>query len=52
MLSRPRIRCPLCHRAVGPQRRLEDHLVERHTERELAKRLVAEYEVIVGGDVS
>ena len=51
MLSRPPVQCPLCHR-VDRQRRLEDHLVERHTARELATTIVAEHEVLVGGDVS
>ncbi|WP_255191177.1 hypothetical protein [Natronobeatus ordinarius] len=52
MVSRPPVQCPLCHSVVSPKRCLEDHLVEKHTGRELAKSIVAEYEVIVGGDPS
>lgn len=52
MISRPPVQCPLCHCSVDPKRRLEDHLVNEHTGRELAKSIVAEYEVIVGSDAS
>lgn len=52
MATRSRIECPICHDEVAPGRRLEDHLVDDHTKRKLAKFVAAEVEAFEEEDVS
>ena len=44
MASRPPVQCPLCSGEIPPEKRLEDHLVEEHSKRELAEDIVTSYE--------
>ncbi|WP_171908124.1 hypothetical protein [Natrialba sp. SSL1] len=51
MASRAPIECPLCRES--PQEvRLEDHLVESHTKRKLARYVVSETTARTEGDIS
>ncbi|WP_176393161.1 hypothetical protein [Natronolimnobius baerhuensis] len=44
------ILCPVCNEEMGLEEDLEHHLVYEHKPRELAKRLVAEWEAEELGD--
>lgn len=52
MATRSPIECPFCREEMGPDEVLEDHLVENHRKRKLAKFVVAELEALNGEDVS
>ncbi|WP_265111734.1 hypothetical protein [Halosolutus halophilus] len=46
MATRPPLECPVCHDGIGPGQCLEDHLLESHTKRILARFVVAETNVL------
>ncbi|MEY7847596.1 hypothetical protein AB7C87_00110 [Natrarchaeobius sp. A-rgal3] len=52
MATKAPLECPLCRRVVEPTRTLEDHLLVRHSKRELARFVVSENETLTYGDVS
>lgn len=52
MATRPLPECPLCHAGIGHGRGLEDHLIEDHTKRSLAKFAVAEAGALEEEDIS
>ncbi|MFC4542034.1 hypothetical protein ACFO5R_08855 [Halosolutus amylolyticus] len=46
MATRPPPECPVCHDGLDPGRCLEEHLLESHTKRTLARFVVAETTVL------
>ncbi|SEH14686.1 hypothetical protein SAMN04487967_1719 [Natronorubrum sediminis] len=50
MATKSPVYCRLCDQAMGPENTLEQHLVHTHEQRELAKRLVSEWEAEELGD--
>ena len=52
MASKPPIQCPLCTVEITKGKRLEDHLVDQHTKRELAKDVVTSYEGLEESELS
>lgn len=44
MSSRSPIWCPICKEAMGPDQRLQTHLIHDHEPGELASLIVAEWE--------
>lgn len=46
------VECPLCHTELEGDGTLEDHLVDAHTKRRLARFVVAETEALHARDVS
>ncbi|WP_200840327.1 hypothetical protein [Natrialba sp. INN-245] len=52
MASKTPVECPLCRRVVEPTLTLENHLLESHSKRELARFVVCENETLTYGGVS
>ena len=52
MASQITINCPLCNKSLAPEKHLEQHLLDEHQAKELAKSLVAEWEALELGDYS
>ena len=52
MASKPPIECQLCHEEIRPGRKLEAHLLEEHTKRELAKYVISQNQLRMGSDAS
>ena len=52
MATRTPLECPLCREELSGDQNLEDHLVAIHSERELAKFVVAETEALETRDVA
>lgn len=52
MATRTPLECPLCREELSRDQNLEDHLVATHSERELAKFVVAETEALEAKDVA
>jgi len=52
MASKPPVQCPLCSGELPGDKRLEDHLVEEHTKRELARDVVSTYEQLEESELS
>lgn len=52
MASRPKIQCPLCNTELSPDTRLETHLIDHHSKRELVRFVVSEDEVLDETDAS
>jgi len=52
MASKPPVQCPLCAGELPEKKQLEDHLVEEHTKRELARDVVSTYEQLEEGELS
>lgn len=51
MATKPPIVCPLCNEEMKANQCLEDHLVDDHTKRELARHAVSYYEMEELGSV-
>lgn len=43
------VHCPICHDGLDGER-LEDHLIDGHSKRTLARRLASEYELLENRD--
>ncbi|ADD03889.1 uncharacterized protein Nmag_0298 [Natrialba magadii ATCC 43099] len=52
MASRAPIECPLCREPPPQDTRLEEHLVDDHTKRKLARFVVSETAAMNEGDIS
>lgn len=52
MATKAPVECPLCRTALEADGCLEDHLVDAHTKRRLARFVVAEAEALNARDVS
>ena len=52
MASKPPVQCPLCSTEISEQKRLEEHLVDEHTKRELARDVVSTYEQLEESELS
>ncbi|MDF9744191.1 hypothetical protein [Natrinema salsiterrestre] len=52
MASREPIECPVCRDLPSPGQQLEDHLVDKHPKRKLAKFIVAETTALTTDDIS
>ncbi|WP_175607205.1 hypothetical protein [Natrinema saccharevitans] len=52
MATKEPLECPVCREPPGTDRQLEDHLVDEHEKRKLAKFIVAETAALTTDDVS
>lgn len=50
MATLPSLECPVCHQKLDESTDLETHLVDAHSQQELAEYIIAEWEAVQLGD--